>query len=352
MFRFPWGDMHSLNLGWFLEKFNELREDWATTEAGINGALDAEIEKAEDALSDVFDARDAAAASATAAAGSASAAGTSATAAQNSATAAGNKATAAGLSEAAAAQSATQAAASETAAAGSARTASAAATNAAASQTAAGQSATAAAGSAAAAAASETNAAASAAAAEAVEESIPEDYSTLSNTVRDLNIVYPQSIMSFYNTYSMERTAAGPEFLTVKNNKIIIEKNNSSYANWQYISFMLPNATPMSQAQLATFLNNNKNNFQKRLFNRVSIFGTTTKSLSSPFGFGIAVSHLDANNEVVTRTHNLQFTPNTFAYEPLSEDELAAEYIDISIYIRSNEDITNNAIMIIGFDNV
>ena len=176
MFRFPWGDMHSLNLGWFLQKFNELREDWATAEAGIDGALDAEIEKAEDALSDVFDARDAAAASATAAAGSASAAGTSATAAQNSATAAAssatlanNKANAAGLSEAATAQSAQQAAGSATAAAGSATQAGQSATNAAASETAAGQSATAAAGSATAAGnsataagTSETNAAASA----------------------------------------------------------------------------------------------------------------------------------------------------------------------------------------------
>ena len=154
MFRFPWGDMHSLNLGWFLQKFNELREDWATAEENITGALDAEIQRAEDALSDVFDARDAAAASATAAAGSASSAGTSATAAQNSATAAAssatlanNKATAAGLSEAAAAQSAT-------AAAGSATQAGQSATNAAGSATAAGNSASAAAASASAAAAS------------------------------------------------------------------------------------------------------------------------------------------------------------------------------------------------------
>ena len=156
MFRFPWGDMHSLNLGWFLQKFNELREDWATAEENIDGALDAEIEKAEDALSDVFDARDAAAASATAAAGSATAAGTSATAAQNSATAAASsatlanqKATAAGLSEAAAAQSAAAAGNSATAAAGSATAAGQSATNAAASETAAGNSASAAAASAA-----------------------------------------------------------------------------------------------------------------------------------------------------------------------------------------------------------
>ena len=186
MFRFPWGDMHSLNLGWFLQKFNELREDWATAEAGIDGALDAEIQRAEDALSDVFAARDAAAASATAAAGSATAAGTSATAAQNSATAAGNsatlannKATAAGLSEAAAAQSATQAGNSATAAAGSATTASAAATNAAGSAADAAASAAsiegdvdAAAASATAAANSATAAAGSAAAAEQSAESV------------------------------------------------------------------------------------------------------------------------------------------------------------------------------------
>lgn len=192
--------MHSLNLGWFLQKFNELREDWATAEAGINGALDAEIQRAEDALSDVFDARDAAAASATAAAGSASAAGTSATAAQNSATGAASsatlanqKATAAGLSEAAAAQSATQAGNSATAAAGSATAAGQSATNAAASETAAGQSASAAAGSATAAGNSATAAAGSATAAEAsavraeqVEQSIPEDYSELSADVEEI----------------------------------------------------------------------------------------------------------------------------------------------------------------------
>lgn len=193
MFRFPWGDMHSLNLGWFLQKFNELRENWATAEAGIDGALDAEIQRAEDALSDVFDARDAAAASATAAAGSASAAGTSATAAQNSATGAASsatlanqKATAAGLSEAAAAQSATQAGQSATAAAGSATQAGQSATSAGSSATAAAASETAAGNSATAAAGSATAAAASAAAAEAVEESIPEDYSALSNKVSDI----------------------------------------------------------------------------------------------------------------------------------------------------------------------
>lgn len=200
MFRFPWGDMHSLNLGWFLQKFNELREDWATAEAGIDGALDAEIQRAEDALSDVFDARDAAAASATAAAGSATAAagsattaGTSATAAQNSATAAAgsatlanNKASAAGLSEAAAAQSANNAAASAANANTSANAAAASAANAVNSAAAAGTNATAAATSAANAATSANSAAADAERAEEAAESIPADYTELANNVTEL----------------------------------------------------------------------------------------------------------------------------------------------------------------------
>ena len=243
MFRFPWGDMHSLNLGWFLQKFNELREDWATAEAGIDGALDAEIQKAEDALSDVFDARDAAAASATAAAGSATSAGTSATAAQNSATAAASsatlanqKATAAGLSEAAAAQSATQAAASETAAARSATQASQNATNAAASETAAGQQATNAAGSAAsaaqeatAAAGSATAAAASAATAENVLNSIPSDYSALQAQVNTIETKtenpYPQSQSEriFGGIYENDVTTTGKVHVKRINNYLNIQ---------------------------------------------------------------------------------------------------------------------------------
>ncbi len=189
MFRFPWGDFHSLNLGWFLQKFDELRQDWATAEAGIDGALDAEIQKAEDALTDVFAARDAAAASASAAnssalnasqsslasmdardqsraardaaqqaasnaAGSETAAGNSATAASNSAGAAATSATQAGNSATAAGNSATAAGQSETAAAGSATAAAGSATAAADSATQAGNSASAAAQSAAAAAGS------------------------------------------------------------------------------------------------------------------------------------------------------------------------------------------------------
>ena len=192
MFRFPWGDFHSLNLGWFLQKFNELLQDWATAEAGIDGALDAEIQKAEDALTNVFAARDAAAASASAANNSALNASQSSLAsmdardqsraardaaqqaarnAASSETAAGNSATAARNSAGAAATSATQAGNSATAAGNSATAAGQSATNAAASETAAGNSA-------AAAAASETAAGQSARNAEDAAASItrtPED---------------------------------------------------------------------------------------------------------------------------------------------------------------------------------
>lgn len=248
MFRFPWGDMHSLNLGWFLQKFNELREDWATAEAGIDGALDAEIQRAEDALSDVFDARDAAAASATAAAGSASSAGTSATAAQNSATAAASsatlanqKASAAGLSEAAAAQSATAASNSATAAATSATQAGNSATAAGNSATTAGQQATAAAGSATAAAGSAsdaadsaTAAAASAAAAEAVEESIPEDYSTLSADVAELSTPFGRDqIKLFFKDVDLPFQSNAAHLIIRKN--IIKVTGGSGSAYYQII---------------------------------------------------------------------------------------------------------------------
>ena len=203
-FQYPWGNLQGLNLTWFINQFKKLREDWATAEAGIEGSLDAEIQKAEDALSDVFDARDAAAASATAAAGSATQAGTSATAAQNSATAAANsatlantKATAAGVSEANAAQSASQAALSASNAGNSATQASNSATAAGNSATAAAGSATQAGNSATAAATSETNAAASAQEAEDVLESIPADYSTLANNVSELQDALDADIITW-----------------------------------------------------------------------------------------------------------------------------------------------------------
>lgn len=58
MFQFPFGTMHQLNLDWFLQKFNELLEEWSTAEAGIDNALQAEIDRVEDAMTDLYQARD------------------------------------------------------------------------------------------------------------------------------------------------------------------------------------------------------------------------------------------------------------------------------------------------------
>lgn len=123
MYNYPYGDTQQLNLDWFLTEFQNLVAAWEQEKAGIDGALDAEIAKAEAALADVFAARDAAATSATAANGSAQAAAQSAsdasgylatvdadaTAARNAASNANRDATAANGSAQAAAQSATDA---------------------------------------------------------------------------------------------------------------------------------------------------------------------------------------------------------------------------------------------------
>lgn len=373
MFRFPWGDMHSLNLGWFLQKFNELREDWATAEAGIDGALDAEIEKAEDALSDVFAARDAAAASATAAAGSASAAGTSATAAQNSATAAGNsatlannKATAAGLSEAAAAQSATQAGNSATAAAGSATQAGQSATNAAESATAAAASETNAAGSATAAAGSATAADGSASAAEAsaqraeqVEQSIPSDYTELSEKVDALeeNLplaagVVPFNLISLYKTYSVERTQTGSQYITTLNNKIIVEKENNDSIGWFDVHFMLPSLQPSPPSSFDSIIAANINNFQNRAFTKIRALALHTVHINlSYYAISFMISIVN-NGEIVSRQANLNLANGIAQEVPLNAQEIAAEKINITCRIRSNNsDPINNAAIVIDFIN-
>ena len=286
MFKFPWGDMHSLNLGWFLQKFNELREYWATAEAGIDGALDAEIQRAEDALSDVFDARDAAAASASAANSSALNASQSSlasmdardqsiaarNAAQQAATNAAASETAAGNSATAASNSATAAATSATAADNSANSASSSATAAEQEATNAAGSATAAAGSATAAADSATAAAASAAAAEEVEQSIPEDYTTLSNNVTALQAdvspikqlaplaVYPEDYLPDVDT-----TIHGRKFVRT-GNKLSISYASASTTSRFYAIYRkgtinyntsLPNLR--NDLALSTFIPNPKN---------------------------------------------------------------------------------------------
>lgn len=147
-----------------------------------------------------------AATSATAAENSATAAHNSEVNAASSATAAGASATAASGSETAAAQSATNAASSASAASGSATAAHTSEVNAAASATAASASATAAgtsetnaAGSATAAAGSATSASQSATAAQAVLDSIPEDYTALSEDVSDLKSAIAAMGLVIYN---------------------------------------------------------------------------------------------------------------------------------------------------------
>lgn len=142
MFLGPWSEMHRLNLGWFIAEWNKFYAEWQSTLQAITGALTGEIERVEAAMTDLYAARDAAAASATSANSSAlnasasslaamdardaavsakntaqsaaSSATASETAAGNSATLASNKATQAGNSATAAAQSAGAAQQSET----------------------------------------------------------------------------------------------------------------------------------------------------------------------------------------------------------------------------------------------
>lgn len=142
MFLGPWSEMHRLNLGWFIAEWNKFYAEWQSTLQAITGALTGEIERVEAAMTDLYAARDAAAASASSANSSAlnasasslaamdardaavsakntaqsaaSSATESETAAGNSATLASNKATQAGNSATAAAQSAGAAQQSET----------------------------------------------------------------------------------------------------------------------------------------------------------------------------------------------------------------------------------------------
>ena len=113
-YKYPYGNRDTINLDWFINEFQKLKAAWEEEQAGIEGALDEEIERAEAALADVFAARDTATAAATAASQSADSArgySETATAQANAATLAAQGATTA-RSDALAAQSAAEAAAS------------------------------------------------------------------------------------------------------------------------------------------------------------------------------------------------------------------------------------------------
>lgn len=60
MFRFPFGTVQELNLDWFLEQWEIFKQEAQTAFDGIDHALDAEIQRVEDAMTDLYAARDAA----------------------------------------------------------------------------------------------------------------------------------------------------------------------------------------------------------------------------------------------------------------------------------------------------
>lgn len=60
MFQFPFGTLHQLNLDWFLQQWEIYKQEWADAQAGIDNALQGEIDRVEDAMTDLYDARDAA----------------------------------------------------------------------------------------------------------------------------------------------------------------------------------------------------------------------------------------------------------------------------------------------------
>lgn len=60
MFQFPFGTLHQLNLDWFLQQWEIYKQEWADAQAGIDNALQGEIDRVEDAMQDLYDARDAA----------------------------------------------------------------------------------------------------------------------------------------------------------------------------------------------------------------------------------------------------------------------------------------------------
>lgn len=164
MFLGPWSEMHRLNLGWFIAEWNKFYAEWQSTLQAITGALTGEIERVEAAMTDLYAARDAAAASATSANSSAlnaSASSLAAMDARDAAVSAKNTALSAASSaiesETAAGNSATLASSKAAQAATSATTAGEKATQAASSATTAGEKATQAASSASAAQQSETD---------------------------------------------------------------------------------------------------------------------------------------------------------------------------------------------------
>ena len=64
MYQYPYGNTQQLNLDWFIKQWEVFKQQWASAEAGIDHALDAEIARVEAAMNDLYAARDAAVAAA------------------------------------------------------------------------------------------------------------------------------------------------------------------------------------------------------------------------------------------------------------------------------------------------
>lgn len=122
-YRYPYGNTEQMNLDWFLKQWEIFKADWDEAEAGIDGALDAEIARVEAAMTELYAARDAAAASAAAARQNSLDAVAAQVAANNSKTAAQAAETSARASQQASAASAQEAQASAQGAENSALTA-------------------------------------------------------------------------------------------------------------------------------------------------------------------------------------------------------------------------------------
>ena len=58
MYQFPFGTMHQINLDWFLQQWEIYKQEWADAQAGIDNALQGEIDRVEDAMTDLYNARD------------------------------------------------------------------------------------------------------------------------------------------------------------------------------------------------------------------------------------------------------------------------------------------------------
>lgn len=112
MFRFPFGTTQELNLDWFLEQWEIFKQEAQTALDGIDHALDDEIQRVEDAMTDLYAARDAAIAAKNDALSYAQSANTSAIGASQSAQNSAASAVTSATQAQSAAQSASAAAAS------------------------------------------------------------------------------------------------------------------------------------------------------------------------------------------------------------------------------------------------